>query len=871
MSKSSQAIATKLDCLWSHGDGDFATAGTVDSCLYCLQGISSRRHQTSPGYRERRRRPLDTYCHCAHYWDCYSPSFSPEYQFCYFLTNLASSPSPAPNSIFKPPRYVEVMQPFLSRASIPAAATCRCISCTAAGAPNVVASRSSTAAARRLYAGNAVTMFYSTIFAAAVWLDVGAKHKHATEWKNQLEGIRAEMVELQIEEERLLAALDRRHRIRRLPLPMQKRGYSTASYASRPAREHERGLDESYRRIKSDVSRNAPESIADVVDFNLVEQEPGNVFANDPFWGNTDYSTSDALREGAIRRLATRQLAIKLLLRPRIAHSYGSVPVTDGSLFRLPKTGTSELLTELEAIKQRILALRFQKREPYGDIIHDLGLQRQEDLFREREALHKDLIRKFDRFDHGEIGLAELILSVSRNLLCSEEPISSQSVELLITQFSRARQNDIVRMILETILPNKFTITLPIIVSTINFFNKTRDLFGFDGFMRFLQGFGSPIKMPLPWQNVRVGDTDVALPTKPRHPYVMNALVSAALSFEQPARAAAWLHLLRETGYNEGPEVLGSYLRFYSVTPNWARGRHILLRSVAYLMSTTTHSESAAERLVLYMIVLCNCCGQHELASTLVRAAADARLDWFSCFNKRDLRLSVRLAMKQWQIALDEAQHAAAAGLKKAGAGVTPPPIGVRCYQFAAAVEPAIRQAAQEDIGLAPKSGAAVQATKEESKCADTGKANAAAETETNAGTEPSPLVDTWHEGIGDEKDRDDRNQRSFHLRYAGQVLLDAQSRAQPPAESTTPTKMGTSKVVGVDTRKEGPGLGLNIDFELDPDSKHRRRVDYLFYALQISGMTVADLRVEVDIAGRRVQLREMRQQLDELYHGVAV
>ncbi|KAI5287916.1 hypothetical protein KEM54_005629 [Ascosphaera aggregata] len=693
---------------------------------------------------------------------------------------------------------------------------------------NAVTRGETTAANRRLIKGNVVTAFYSTIFAVAVLFDIQMKEKQVEQWKKQLDTAKAEMLELQIEEARLLKNLALRRRVKQLALPMQRRQYSTqasgpqfvrsgfmkrsttkqsavptmstTSSKSAYANDAPKSASNTESRtvVSSSGSISMPQDISEILDFG--SNEAGDIFRKENGGSNRDLSAGNALREGAIQRLATRQLAIKLLLRPRIAHAYGSTPPEDHVELNLPRSTTGELLDELTRIKRRILQLKYHRHATYDDIIEDMTMSQREQARKEREQLAQELHDLFEEYFAHRLKLTDLVLMVSQNLLSSEGPISSATVELLITQFTRARQNDITNMVLETLLPNKFYITIPIIVSAINYFNKSRDLHGFDGFMRFLQGLSSPINMPVLWRTVCVHGIEVAIPSNCRHPYIMNALVAAALSFDQPQKADAWLHLMRETGYTEGPEVLGSYLRYYSITPNWNKGRHILLRSVAYLLSTVSFTRPTAERLILYMIILCNCCGQHELSYEIVTAAAKNGLDWRAAHNERDTRLSVRLAMRQWSIALEKAQHT----------NNPDTPLDERCYNFARSIETPVRTAVMKNF--------ADRTAQKRKYCSI-------------------------------------KSQKSFWLRYTQRKYESEQQSSQHR-----------------DAHIE------KVPEEIDPSpepvatrSDLQKHLDYISYSLKLSDVTIDDLRMELEMQARRVQLSELREQLADLKKSILV
>ncbi|KKZ63970.1 hypothetical protein EMCG_01724 [[Emmonsia] crescens] len=642
------------------------------------------------------------------------------------------------------------MQSLWSRTAL-SAGSCRCISCLRSSS-NAVAGQASTAAGRRrLYIGNSVTLLYSAIFATAVMFDADAKTKRRTELERKIEAVKEEVEELRIEEARILNGIAARRKVRQLPLPLQRRQYSTvaanATQAS-PSIERYQGVNpfpiERFENQELSTFKDRPEMITDVF-------EKGSAKKRDPadederFQRQYDLAGQDVLRERAIQLLAIRQLAIKLLLRPSIAHSYGEVVADYGEEFDHPRFKTQDYLVELHAIKRRITRLRFRKEESYDDLVRNITIQEQAALQQERQELHNNLQEAFESFSRKTISLQRLLLIASEILVASEEPILPQTVELMITQFTRSKQNDLVKMVIDSLFPNRIRMTPPVIVSAINFFNKTKDLFGFDGLLRLLQGDSFPVNIPVLWETVSIGDVQVAVPPKPRHPFVMNALISASLSFNQPQNADAYLHILRESGYNEGAQVLGSYLRYYTVSPNWRKGGYVLLRSVAFIMSTKAHFGNAINRLILYMVAFCNSCGKHELSEAIVKAAVETGIDWRPSYNKRDLRSSVKTALNQWSTA---AEHAS----------ITIPanwPLGQRCYEFAKQIEQRIRVSIEY----------------------------------------------SEHAPSRNLRQSQERVDRSFDVRHAGQIS-ESQNRDSTSNSSSYPTHASESKQVGELTRR---------------------------------------------------------------------
>lgn len=572
--------------------------------------------------------------------------------------------------------------------------TCHCVSCVGAGTNAVSGRAASAASRRRLYLGNSVTALYSSIFATAMFWNTEVKDKQQKEWKKKIEAVKEEVKLLQEEETRLVEAWAVRRKERQLALPLQKRHYSTTVGASTA----EFGIYEETnspqvgsirrRNVPPTIPHTRPDFVTDALDIGLEESDTVDIFSDEIQPDEVDLSSEDVLRERAVQHLAMKQLAIKLLLRPSIAHSYGGAPQIDrrgsSSLMQIP---TNELLRELYHIKRRIRQVKFSRTATFSDLATDMGIRDYTALVKERREMHVELQEDFRKYQENELSLPKLLLKVVNHLLHSEEPIPPATVELLITQFTRAKQNDVTKMVMESLFPNYFFMTLPVIVSTINFFNKTRDLFAFDGFLRLLQGYSSAVNIPRLWGSVTVGDVEVPVPPKPHHPFVMNALISAALSFDQPQRADAWLHVLRQTGYREGIVVVGSYLRFYSVQANWTDGRHTLLRALSYILSTKAHVPTSVERLILYMVIYCNVCGKRHLSDIIVENAVRCGLDWKQSLNKRDIRYATRNALRQWR----EASEVFPVDVPKDLS------LGQKCHQFATRVEGLIRKTVLTD------------------------------------------------------------------------------------------------------------------------------------------------------------------------------
>lgn len=552
----------------------------------------------------------------------------------------------------------EIMQSLWSRAG-PSSSTCRCVSCLST-ASNAVAGRTATAASRRrLWLGNSVTMFYSTIFATAMVLDVGAKTKRRNEWEKKIGEVKEEVQAMQNEEARMLDNVlsRRRGRVSASP-PLSRRHYSTTAVgtAFAPPRTYQ---DE----MQGDgISKNSSSATHEPLlsEFPLDTVGESGLESNSDSWTDDGFWVSnDPLRTRAIQRLATKQLVIRFMLRPIVASNYSGVHMGYPNNLELPKLSTDGLLDELNSIRKRINTLKKSESEIFDPLLHDISWTRSSKLREERDQLDDELHSLLFRRSN-KTSSPEMLLRISDNLLATEEPISSTAMSLLIQYFVRARENDLATIVLTTLLPAKFQVSMSVIISSLNFFSKARDLQGFEGFLRRLQGFGGPVNTPKLWDTKRIGNVEVAVPPSPGHPFIYNGLICAAIKFEQFEKADAWLHVMRQTGYGGDHSVLGAYLRCYGEKGDWEKGAPFLLRAATYIMSSKAHRRGVIERLILYMLVFCQNCQKTELFSDIISAAVKSGFNWELSRNKKDTTLLFQVASNSWRNATEKSMASTA-------------------------------------------------------------------------------------------------------------------------------------------------------------------------------------------------------------------
>lgn len=574
------------------------------------------------------------------------------------------------------------MQKIWSR-SAPLQTTCRRASHIHTSA-NGLTSHSSTAARRRLHVGNSITALYSSIFAAAALADAQAKDKRRHEWDEKIAAVKEEVNELVDEEKRILEVLSSRTRSRTLNWPIQIRQYSSSSappaFDEQPATKNqwpnpsiaERiSMDEdihsrssiSFGRPQSTKTKRPVPSVTQQIssDNNLdaeVQELTDDAELNDDSLVDelgVAGGQYDPLTLKALQKLSTKQLAIRLLLRPVVAHEYLGMKkdyiLPDN---QLPRIKTSQLLTELRSIRRRMESLSRGSSLDDTEIRSLQGLRMGQKSNRE---LDEELSRDVILYMKNRMSLPELLLRLSNNLVSSTDPDRPTAFRIMIVAFTKTRQNDIVALLLRTLIPFGFTLTGPLIVSIVSYFRKSKNLKDFDSFLQMLRGH-STYKPNLggmaPFKLEVVNGVEITVPPlESNNSLIWASFIIAALRFDQPERADAWLQAARVRGFGDTRDTLFSYLKFYSIRRDWQEGLNVLKRALAYIASTTLHEEEVIERLIALMVSLCDNCEQYEFSEALIDAAIGSGFDHGFAEKQLDLNFPFDNAYERWAKAVE--------------------------------------------------------------------------------------------------------------------------------------------------------------------------------------------------------------------------
>ncbi|KAI9376365.1 hypothetical protein BJX61DRAFT_490458 [Aspergillus egyptiacus] len=560
------------------------------------------------------------------------------------------------------------MQRIWSR-SAAAGPPSHCVSCLSTAAEGVASRATSAASKRRLRLGNSVTALYTSIFAAAALADARAKGKRRLEWEEKIAAVKEEVNELVDEERRLLEALESRRKtstanaLRRAlqirpfhtqPRPTYRNShFSSAQPPCRSAHSRSRaaaataGFDE---KLESSIL-----SELELENTAVVEEEDEFDMAVDveetPRW-----LKADLIRAKVIRKLALKQLAIRLILRPAIAHSYNGVLKNYDSADAYPQLDLAGLLYELNAIRRRIRKIKLNEDSPIEDIAAEIRVRRLKETILDSQQLDKQVRHDTSLYLNNQMPLEELLLRLSNHLLKARDPDRTYAFKMMIMAFTKTRQNDLAQLVIKTILPYKFPLSSSLIISVINFFRKSKDLKGFDLFLKMLEGKGYPVDMGNLgfFKSQIINGLEITVPPVHSANIVIYAsLIKACLRFDQPDRADAYLLAARAGGCMDDFAILMAYLKFYTIRRDWEKGLQVLQRTLAFIASTTEHPLERVERLIALMVQLCDSCDKLEVSESLIKAAINSGFSSRIPETQADLIFEVDREFNRWSHAAE--------------------------------------------------------------------------------------------------------------------------------------------------------------------------------------------------------------------------
>ncbi|KAJ5587312.1 uncharacterized protein N7459_003077 [Penicillium hispanicum] len=508
--------------------------------------------------------------------------------------------------------------------------TCHCVSRLSTTANGITSRSAAAASKRRLRIGNSVTAFYTSIFAAAALADARAKTQRRHDWEEKIAAVKAEVNELMDEEQRIIESLKLRRKPRALSGFLQKRGFGTVpnlSLATSPRATPYQPTRSFYteRRLLNAATTKSQDTELEQheIGISTAEDEGGELRAalHEPI---PEWALNDHGRIKAIQKLALRQFAIRILLRPIIAHRYSGLQMNYMSDADIPDMNTDQLLRQLNEIRKRMRSLKQDPKARFKDLMKNYAGREIETLRTEGNTLDRELQENLAAFMRRDMTLQEVLLRISSNLLNSPDPDRTGAFRQILLAFITTRQNDLNELLLRTLLPNYFHLSPSLVVTILSFFRKTKNLKDFDLFLQMLAGKGWPVNLGVAekYRRATINGVEVVVPPyDSNNPVIISELVACALRFDQPDRADAWLHGGRRVGFFDNFSTLSQYIRFYSIRQDWEKGISALKRATTFILSSTDHPPEMVERLIVIMAHFCDACRKPDVSAEIISAA----------------------------------------------------------------------------------------------------------------------------------------------------------------------------------------------------------------------------------------------------------
>lgn len=507
------------------------------------------------------------------------------------------------------------------------------------------------------------------------------------EWEEKIAAVKEQVSDLVDEEQRILESLSshRRRPIRQYFGPRVSHNLPPVRhYSTKPSLATDENLPwndsqpDNHTLPETDNEHLADPAAA--VEEELIDdlnQENNSRTANN---SAPDWAVNDVLRLQAIQKLAVRQLAIRLLLRPSVAHNYAGTQMNYGVDSSLPQLNIRELFQELNSVRRRMHHLKESKDAYIGDLVQDIPLSQVREAEKQVDQLDTELGRDIGLCFHQKMSVQELLLRISNNLIRSPEPDRPKAFRFMIMGLTKMRQNDVVNLMLKSILPNYFSLKFSLIIAILTHFRKSKDLKNFDLFLQMLRGEGYPANLGKSdfFRTKEVNGVEVTVPPIDNYNLVIySTLIVSALRFDQPERADAWYQVARNTGFVDSFATLYAYLKFYIIRNDWEKGVNVLRRALAFIVSSENHRPRRVERLVVLMVQLCDANGQGHVSEALISAFVHSGFDRKAPEAQLDCAFPSDPDYNRWKSVPESA-----------GVDRLELPVSAKCFTFASTIGP---------------------------------------------------------------------------------------------------------------------------------------------------------------------------------------
>ncbi|KAI9809207.1 MAG: hypothetical protein M1825_002498 [Sarcosagium campestre] len=508
---------------------------------------------------------------------------------------------------------------------------CRCPSCFshANASASPVTRRVGSAASRGKFRyGDVMTGCYSTIIATATILDSKYKQARRNELDRMIDETTSDINDLRRQNEGTSS----------IALKESATGTGRASNTWR-----EKFLNAGSNKRHDEAWCEAVMLVAS--DFNQERRFKDGSHARSSNWGSTE--TLSTLADGTENEARRHRHSFwQLMVQERsVAHLVASILllVRPSGLVDIPaglrstgqdqawKKDYHQMCQRMQDIKDLLSSKIHAPQNTHAPNLPRYWGRGAEPCLDEGRELNKSIRRHLDDHNAKKAGFELTMAKICYNLLVSTTPPNTDTYNLLIITLTRLRRNDLVRLVIRSLLESRITPTDVTISAIVNFYAKTFDKKGLTAFLQPMRGekldlgpgpapgwdenrsFGLGFaRNPVDVKEQRYGreaDMQERMCVKqagklvslaPRNQVVFGALIACALRFQWVRQAKSWLRDMLRQGYPPNLYILTSLLKACLVTLDW--------RSALVVWDLVNEIDVIDARAYAMMLNICKSC-----------------------------------------------------------------------------------------------------------------------------------------------------------------------------------------------------------------------------------------------------------------------
>ncbi|KZF19459.1 hypothetical protein L228DRAFT_251053 [Xylona heveae TC161] len=497
----------------------------------------------------------------------------------------------------------------------------------------------------RLRPGDAFTLFYSCMFATAAVVDAKVKDTRRRNLDDAIKDVKEKLLALDIQEatelgSALKAANGSGYSLKGVPrlsipgwdITQILRPYLFNTRSTGMTRNNtymsDKGQEALVDRLSDMLSGSSVSShpAKSTHAFDSLERRGDNI-------GRARPPRPQSERKILVQEFSIAKLAIRLLIHSSVRHEEDHI---DKSSEAAVQRQQDELVSRLQEMDRRLRMLRYSPEafteggfgSPQYPTYQSLPYHER----RESElALNTSIMDVLNDYRRGQSPLQVMLGKICFNLLASPTPPNTETYNLLVIYFSRFKESNLVKMVLNSfdeshMRPNERSVS-----SRLKFYTVTNNKFGFKDYLAKLDGLKGGTALARPGIKVSAGnDRLVARGGKifqkaPRNQIVFGALINGACKFFGLEKALHWYERMIEEGWSANVEILTTLLRHCANTENWEAGRLVWKSLQAFNAKASSPLSDEQQRIddfaYYWMLKLCKACSETQEYQRILREA----------------------------------------------------------------------------------------------------------------------------------------------------------------------------------------------------------------------------------------------------------